>query len=413
MNVRPKKTLLAASALAMAVAATGVAGVAAGAGSAGRDASDWYTGANATVPDANKTAVPLKLYDAAGNQVTTGSTTAPLATYVAADTAVRADDQFASLLVHLPLKSTAPGAWPGVQASGTDKFTGAGAVTAPASLSGKPFVRTAGGYSLADVAGNLPNPESASDSFVGVYELRLRTSSATAGVADQYAATYLKVSGSTWTVTTAPVLGGDGPDPQPVSTTVAPTWPARITYGTAANVAVTVSPASGTATPTGTVRLVTGSTTLSQTTLSASGTATLPISRTALVPGSRVLKVVYDGSTGAFTGSESAPRTYAVAKAAPGRPTFKATKVPTSTRTGKATLTVPTPAGLAKAAGKAVVTIKKAGSTKKVTATIAAGAGSVTLPKLAPGTWTVTVSFQGSTFYLPSTSTAYRLRTKG
>lgn len=418
MNVRSQKTWLAASVLAVAVSATGVtglvAGVAAGADSAGRAASDWYDGGNATVPDANRTSVPLRLYDAAGNQVTTGSTTAPLATYVAADTTVRAGDQFASLFVHLPQKSTAPGAWPGVQASGTDRFTGSGAVTAPAALSGKPFVRTAGGYSLADVAGNLPNTETASGSFVGVYELRLRTSSATAGVADQYAAAYLKVTGSTWAVTTAPVLGGDGPDPdpEPVATTVAPTWPARVTYGTAASVAVTVNPASGTAKPTGTVRLVTGTTTLSQATLSASGTATLPIARTALAPGSRVLKVVYAGAAGAFTASESAPRTLMVAKAVPGKPTFKVTLAPTGKKTGKATITVPTATGLAKATGKALVTIKKAGSTKKVTVSIAAGKGAATLPRLPAGTWTVVVTYQGSTFYSASTSIAYKLRTK-
>ena len=143
---------------------------------------------------------------------------------------------YASLFVHLPQSTTAPGAWPGVQATGTGKFSGAGAVTAPAALSGKPYVATtAAGYTLADVAAALPNNE-AGASFAGVYELRLRTSSATAGVSTEYAAAYVKVTGSTWTLTSSPVLG-DSVARAAVATTVAATWPAKLTYGTAASVA--------------------------------------------------------------------------------------------------------------------------------------------------------------------------------
>ena len=127
--------------------------------------SGWYTGDNATVADPDKTAVALKLYDAAGTEVTSGSTTTPLAAFAAADGPVRAgDDDFASLFVHLPQSSTAPGAWPGVQVTGTNKFTGAGAVPAPASLAGKPYVATtSAGYTLADVVAGLPNNETGAE----------------------------------------------------------------------------------------------------------------------------------------------------------------------------------------------------------------------------------------------------------
>ena len=54
-------------------------------------------------------------------------------------------------------------------------------------------------------------------------------------MADHYASTYLKITGSSWALTTAPVLGGGRPTP-PVGTSVAVTWPAAITYGTAATV---------------------------------------------------------------------------------------------------------------------------------------------------------------------------------
>ena len=90
------------------------------------------------------------------------------------------------LFVHLPQSSTAPGAWPGVQVTGTDKFSGAGAVTAPAALNGKPYVaddrRAATRWPTSPTA--LPNNETGA-SFAGVYELRLRTSSPTDGVSDR------------------------------------------------------------------------------------------------------------------------------------------------------------------------------------------------------------------------------------
>ena len=155
MKIRVKKTWLAAMGLALAVTTAGGVAIAAG-------PDDWYDGDNASVPDHDKTGVALKLYNASGTEVTSGSTTAPIAAFAAAAGAVRDGDTFASLYVHLPQSSTAPGAWPGVQVTGTDKFSGAGAVTAPASLNGKPYVTTtADGYSLADVATILPNTESA------------------------------------------------------------------------------------------------------------------------------------------------------------------------------------------------------------------------------------------------------------
>src|SRR3954449_12398927 len=180
MKTRVNKAVLAAAGLAVAVTVAG--GVAVGAGADG-----WYTGGNATVADPDNTGVALKLYNGAGTEVTSGSTAQPLAAFAAAAGAVRADDTYATLYVHLPESSTAPGAWPGLQVSGTDKFSGAGAVAAPAALDGRPYVRTtAEGYTLADVASALPNNETGA-SFAHVYELRLRTSSPTKGVSTRYA----------------------------------------------------------------------------------------------------------------------------------------------------------------------------------------------------------------------------------
>lgn len=302
MKIRVKKTWLAA--LGLALAASTVGGVALADG-----ADDWYDGDNATVADHDNTGVELKLYNASGAEVTSGSTTAPIAAFAAAAATVRSGDTFASLYVHLPQSSTAPGAWPGVQVTGTDKYTGTGAVTAPSALNGKPFVRTtADGYSLADVATVLPNTESAA-SFAGVYELRLRTSSPTDGVSTEYAVTYLKVSGTSWQVTDAPVFGQAGD----TATSVKATWPKKITFGKTAKVTVTVSPKSGAAKPTGTVKVVSGSKTVGQATLTG-GKATVTLAKKSLKPGSYSLVVRYDGAPGSFEPSQSAAKTIKVVK---------------------------------------------------------------------------------------------------
>ena len=197
-----------------------------------------------------------------------------------------------------------------------------------------------------------------------------------------------------------------------MGTSVAPTWPASHTYGAASTVNVTVNQASGAAKPTGTVRLVNGSTTLGTATLSAAGTASFALSGTALPPGSATLKVVYAGATGAFNPSESAPKTLTVAKAAPGKPTFKATKKPTPKKKGAATITVTTPSGLAAATGKVQVVITKGTAKKTVNGTVKAGTATIKLPKLAVGKWTVVVTYQGDTYYLTATSKSYKLKVK-
>jgi hypothetical protein len=290
MKIRMKKTW--ASALGLALAMTTIGGVAIAAG-----ADDWYEGHNASVPDHDNIGVALKLYDAAGTEVTSGSTTAPIAASAAAVGTVRAGDTFASLFVHLPQSGTAPGAWPGVQVTGTDEFEG------------KPSVATtADGYTLADVAAILPNNETAA-SFAGVYELRLRTSSPTEGVSTEYAVAYVKVTGTTWKLTEAPVFGQVGD----TATSVKATWPKKIKYGKTAKVTVTVTAASGSAKPTGLVRVVSGSKTVGKATLSG-GQATVTLAKRSLKPGKYTLVVRYDGAAGSFAASQSAAKTITVKK---------------------------------------------------------------------------------------------------
>jgi len=410
MKMTTKKTWAAAVGLALAVSAVG------GVALAAENPSGWYSGGNATLADPAKTNVALKLYNASGVEVTSGSTTTPLAAFAAAGGAVREGDTFASLFVHLPQSTTAPGGWPGVQATGTGQFSGPGAVTAPAALSGKPYVATtAAGYTLADVIAGLPNNE-AGASFAGVYELRLRTSSPTAGVSTEYAAAYLKVSGTTWTLTSSPVLGDSvvvvPPAKTAVATTVTATVPSTLTYGTASSVPVTVAAASGTAKPSGSVRLVSGATTLGTANLSAAGTASFALSATALEPGSHALQVVYAGVATAFSPSQSAAKTVVVAKAAPGAPVLKVKKAPTTKKGGAATVTVATASGLAKAGGTAQLVLKKGKTTKTVKVTIKAGVGTAKLPKLPKGTWSATVTYAGDAHYTSTKSKAVKVKVK-
>ena len=233
----------------------------------------------------------------------------------------------------------------------------------------------------------LPNNE-AGASFAGVYELRLRTSSPTAGVSTEYAAAYVKVSGTTWTLTTSPVLGDSVvvvPE-SAVATTVAATWPSTLTYGTAASVPVTVTAASGAAKPSGAVRLVSGATTLGTANLSAAGTASFPLSETALVPGSQALQVVYAGVADAFSRRRSRPPRRS---SWPRRPRGAGAQGEEGADAPRRAAPPPSrsrpPAVWPRPAATAQVVLKKGKTTKKVTVTIKAGTGTVKLPKLPAG----------------------------
>ena len=76
------------------------------------------------------------------------------------------------------------------------------------------------------------------------------------------------------------------------------------------------------------------------------------------------------------------------------------TKAPTSKKGGKYKVTITTPKGVAKASGKVTIKLKKGKSTKSITGKLSRGVVTVTLPKLAKGTWKVTISWPGDKRYL-------------
>ena len=92
--------------------------------------------------------------------------------------------------------------------------------------------------------------------------------------------------------------------------------------------------------------------------------------------------------------------------------TTKVTKASTSKVKGKATVTVTTAKGLAKATGKVKVTLTKGKAKKTVTVTLKSGKATVTLPKLAKGTWKVSASYAGSTTYAAANAKAVKSQVK-
>jgi hypothetical protein len=75
-------------------------------------------------------------------------------------------------------------------------------------------------------------------------------------------------------------------------------------------------------------------------------------------------------------------------------------KAPTSKKGGKYKVTITTPKGASAASGKVTVKLKKGKTTKTVTGKLARGVVTVSLPKLARGTWKVTISWPGDAHYL-------------
>lgn len=81
-------------------------------------------------------------------------------------------------------------------------------------------------------------------------------------------------------------------------------------------------------------------------------------------------------------------------------------KAPTSKRGGRFTVRITVPKGAAKATGKVTLKLKKGSRTRTFTGTLKNGAATIALPKLAKGTWKVTISWRGDTRYASVTQTA-------
>lgn len=87
-------------------------------------------------------------------------------------------------------------------------------------------------------------------------------------------------------------------------------------------------------------------------------------------------------------------------------------KAPTSKKPGKYLIKVTPAAGRAAASGKVTITLKKGKAKKKLTGTLVNGVVKVTVPKLAKGTWKVTVAWAGDKNHLAATVKGASIKVK-
>ncbi len=388
MKTRLRKPWAVVAGLAL-FATTAAAGAAFAAGFTGNpDSLSWYSADELTVTaNPDRFVTPLKFYDAAGTEITSGLVNAkPFVPYASVDGELRAGDTHASLFAYTANPSLVQGAWSGGQLTAANSYPVSGA---PGVIGSDPAVKgSATSESLAGYIEAYPNTSEVAN-FAGVYEIRLRTGGPK-GVGTTYASTYIKVTGANWAITSSPV------NLTPSTTTSVVPTTAR--YGTAFNVSTTVTVA-GTPSPTGTVRVYKGATLLASKALSATGLgkATIPIPGTKLNPGTSALTVKYTG-TGTIAPSQAAAKNIVVGKAI-------------STTVGKI---YKTPIRKA-VAPKIIVTVKAAGVLKPtgviriyvgskllktVTLTAATnGKITITLPKFkAAGTYKLVAKYAGSGF---------------
>lgn len=85
--------------------------------------------------------------------------------------------------------------------------------------------------------------------------------------------------------------------------------------------------------------------------------------------------------------------------------TSKVAKLPSSTTGGQYTVALSTPASKSFATGKVTLKLKKGSSTKTITGKLAHGYATFKLPKLARGTWKVSISWGGDSNYLSGSAT--------
>jgi thiol-disulfide isomerase/thioredoxin len=132
------------------------------------------------------------------------------------------------------------------------------------------------------------------------------------------------------------------------------------------------------------------------------------------------------GDTGTTTTTASTPTTTTTTTTRPATTTTttppKATKAsagtvkvtlvtrPTSKKGGKYTVSIAPAKGRSAASGKVTIKLKKGSVTKTITAKLAKGKATFTLPKLAKGTWKVTITWPGDTTYKSLSKTATSIK---
>jgi len=249
----------------------------------------------------------LTFYDAGGNQITGGHLTdAPFATYVQASTAGRAGDTKATLLGALPKLGQASGAWSSEPISGSTNYPNASAPGALGTSSLPLVTLTSSDETLAALVSDLPN--SATDAYQGLYQIRIKTSGPGQPAGATYDSADITITGTgagaTWQLTyPLPTVTGTT-----TSLGAAPTSPQI--QGTSVTLTATVSPAAP-----GTVQFYDGATPIGTPAAVTGGTAS--IATTGLSVATHSLTATFiPSNTLLFSGSTSSPVSYEIDHAA-------------------------------------------------------------------------------------------------
>ena len=326
----------------------------------------------------------LVLYNAAGDVITGGSTSdQPFAAYVEGTSTLHAGNTKATVSGFLPVSGEQPNAWSGEQLGESTVYPATGAPS-PVSSSTLPVnTGEAGDESIATLAADLPNTDTSSDGYAGVYELRLQTSAVGQSLTTNYDSVYIQITGSTWSVVY----------PTANTTTSVVASPATTsTQGTSVTLTATVTTAA-----TGTVQFYVGAAALGTPVAVSDGTASdttssLPVGNDTIT--ANFLPTTnsgYAGSTGSIP--------YLVTSST----TTTLTASPTSPQAAGTSVTLTATIAPSQAAG--TVQFEIGGTAFGSPATVTAGAASLVTTALPVGTDVLTAVFTpSSSTYTGSTS---------
>ena len=127
-------------------------------------------------PDAVNEAGTLSFYDASGHVITSGNINDPIAAYAQGSAGIRTGDTKALLYGFTPVNGVAVAGWTGEALTPSTPY-GTG-VTYPGDLAGTALPVVTGHPSdetLAAYIADVPNNDTSSDGYAGIYQLRLQT----------------------------------------------------------------------------------------------------------------------------------------------------------------------------------------------------------------------------------------------
>ena len=371
------------------------------------------SGAAATVPSpppyfpdagATTTMGGIDFFNAAGVQITTGSTTtSPFAGFAVAQNAPAAGTK-ATAFIYTPLNGSPPGSWGGAQVTGATTYP----ISAPASLSALTNPIVTGGSGDTDVADYIsthPNNDvSTTDGYAGMYAVRIKVSGQLG-----YASADIFVSGTTWTQVdgsyTSPAHGG-GSGPVTTTTAIAANQASPVSAGTSVTFTATLTPSSAV----GAVQFMDGTSTLGSPVTVSAGTAT-SVATTTLPAGTHSITAVFTPADAtAFVTSTSSAISFVVNSGGGSGPVTTTTAVaanqasPVSAGTS-VTFTATLTPGSAVGAVQFMDGTTALGSAVPVSAGSATSVAATTLPA---GTHSITAVFTptDATVFVTSTSSA-------